>query len=567
MADDGDVRRVERLSGGLDRATLVVSAVATLGLIMAVLDTTIVNVALDTLSRDLGAPLSTIQWVSTGYLLSLASVIPLSGWITERFGSKRTWIASIALFAIGSALCATATSAGELIAFRVLQGLGGGMLVPVGFTLVAQSAGPQRIGRALGLVGVPILLGPIFGPIIGGLIVVNAAWQWIFVVNVPIAVVAIVVAARLLKGDAGRADAGALDWVGAALLSPGLAGIVFGLSETESHGGIDQPIAFVPIVAGFALIGLFVWHSLRVERPLIDVRLFQSRGFRAATATTFFLGATLFGTLLVLPLYYQVDRGQSALNAGLLLAPQGVGAALMLPISGSLTDRIGGGPVVVAGCSLIALATVPLVFITDHTPFMLLAGVLFVRGLGLGASVQPTTAAAYALLDSSQVPRATAALNTLRQIGGSIGTALLAVVLQHEVTAHVSSAGGAGGLLAPLSASERDQISGPLATAFGHTFIWAVGTAILALVAACVLLRSERAGRAESSPRAGPSQQAPGRSIASRTVEPGRTVESAEGVVAHTSQSDGTRTPKIPPPSSVEPSPRSSSRCSATSSG
>ena len=197
----------------------------------------------------------------------------------------------------------------------------------------------------------PILLGPIFGPIIGGLIVDNAAWQWIFVVNVPIAVVAIVVAARVLHPDAGRADAGPLDWLGAALLCPGLAGIVFGLSETESHGGIGHPIAFGPIVAGFVLVGLFVWHSLRVARPLIDLRLFRSRGFRAAATTTFLLGGALFGTLLVLPLYYQVDRGQSALDAGLLLAPQGIGAALMLPISGRLTDRIGGGPVVVAGCS------------------------------------------------------------------------------------------------------------------------------------------------------------------------------------------------------------------------
>ena len=492
-AGPGVPARVERLSGGLDRPTLVVAGVATLGLIMAVLDTTIVNVALDTLSRDLHAPLSTIQWVSTGYLLSLAAVIPLSGWVTERFGSKRTWIASIALFCVGSGLCALATSAGMLIAFRVLQGLGGGMLVPVGFTLVAQSAGPARVGRALAVVGVPILLGPIFGPIIGGLIVDSAAWQWIFVVNVPIAVVAIVVAARLLHSDAGRADAGALDWVGAALLCPGLAGIVFGLSETETQGGIGHPLAFGPILAGFVLIGLFVWHSLRVARPLIELRLFRARGFRAAAIATFLLGAALFGSLLVLPLYYQVDRGESALNAGLLLAPQGIGAALMLPISGRLTDRIGGGPVVVAGCSVIALATLPLAFVSDHTPYALLGGVLFVRGLGLGASIQPTTAAAYALLDSSQVPRATAALNTLRQLGGSIGTALLAVVLQHEAGAVTPSAGGgAGRLPAPLPAGERAQISGPVATAFGHTFMWAFVMALLAIIPAVVLLRAER---------------------------------------------------------------------------
>jgi EmrB/QacA subfamily drug resistance transporter len=462
---------------------------------MAVLDTTIVNVALDKLSSDLHASLGTIQWVATGYLLSLAVVIPLSGWVTERFGSKRTWIASIALFAVGSALCATATSASELIAFRVLQGLGGGMLIPVGFTLVAQSAGPRRVGRALAVVGVPILLGPIFGPIIGGMIVDSAAWQWIFLVNVPIAVVAIVVAARKLRPDAGRGDAGPLDWVGAVLLCPGLAGIVFGLSETETHGGIAAPITYGPFVAGIALVAMFAWHSLRVPRPLVDVRLFRSRGFRAAAGTTFLLGGALFGTLLTLPLYYQVDRGQSALHAGLLLAPQGIGAALALPISGRLTDRLGGGPVVVAGCSLLAAATVPLVFVTAHTPYVLLGCVLFVRGLGLGAAIQPATAAAYALLDSSQIPRATAALNTLRQIGGSIGTALLAVVLQHEGAAALPSAkGGAALLLGPLSAGQRAQISGPLATAFGHTFMWALAMALLAIVPAVALLRAERDG-------------------------------------------------------------------------
>jgi EmrB/QacA subfamily drug resistance transporter len=485
-----------RLSGGLDRATLVVAGVTTLGLIMAVLDTTIVNVALDTLSRELHSPLSSIQWVSTGYLLSLAAVIPLSGWLTERFGSKRTWIASIALFAIGSGLCALATSADELIGFRILQGLGGGMLMPVGFTLIAQSAGPRRVGRALAAVGVPILLGPIFGPIIGGLIVDNTSWQWIFVVNLPIAGAAILLAARVLRPDAGRADAGELDWAGAALLCPGLTGIVFGLSETETHGGITHLIAFGPILAGLALIGLFIWHSLHVDRPLIDVRLFRSTGFSAAAATTFFLGAALFGTLLILPLYYQVDRGQSALNAGLLLAPQGIGAALMLPISGRLTDRIGGGPVVLAGCLLLAVATVPFMFVTGHTPYPLLAGVLFVRGMGLGAAVQPSVAAAYQLLDSAQVPRATAALNTLRQIGGSIGTTLLAVVLQHEGTAALSSLpSAAGGLLTPLPNAERVRISEPVANAFGHTFFWALLIALLTIVPAGVLLHAERAGR------------------------------------------------------------------------
>jgi EmrB/QacA subfamily drug resistance transporter len=499
--------RVQRLSGGLDGPTLVVAGVAVLGLIMAVLDTTIVNVAIDTLSSDLHAPLGTIQWVSTGYLLSLAAVLPLSGWVTERFGSKRTWIGSIALFAVGSGLCALATSAEQLIAFRVLQGFGGGMLLPVGFTLVAQSAGPRRVGRALAVIGVPVLLGPIFGPIIGGLIVDNAAWQWIFVVNLPIAVVAILVAVRFLHPDAGRADPGPLDWLGAALLSPGIAGIVFGLSETESHGGIDAPIAFGPIIAGLVLVGLFIPRSLSVPRPLIDLRLFRARGFRAAAIATFLLAAALFGTLLLLPLYYQVDRGESALMAGLLIAPQGLGAAAMLPISGRLTDSLGGGPVAVVGCTIVALATLPLVFVGSHTPYAVLGVVLFVRGLGLGASVQPTVAAAYSVLESSAVPRATAALNTLRQIGASIGTALLAVMLEHEGASALGSSGSSSArLLDRLPEAERVRFSEPLATAFGHTFRWAAAFAFVAIVPAVVLWRAERASRREeegvaSSPR------------------------------------------------------------------
>jgi predicted MFS family arabinose efflux permease len=283
-----------------------------------------------------------------------------------------------------------------------------------------------------------------------------------------------------------------------------LAGVVFGLSETESHGGVGSPIAFGPILAGLALVALFAWHSLRVARPLIELRLFRSPGFRAAATITFLLGAALFSMLLVLPLYYQVDRGESALNAGLLLAPQGLGAALMLPISGRLTDRLGGGRVVLAGSAVIALATLPLVFVTGHTPYALLGAVLFVRGLGLGASIQPATAAAYAMIDSSQVPRATAALNTLRQVGGSIGTALLAVVLQHESRAILSRGGGAGGLLGPLPAGARAQVSGPLAAAFGNTFMWAVAMTLLAMLPAVALLHAERAGPRREEFNAGP---------------------------------------------------------------
>jgi MFS family permease len=205
--------------------------------------------------------------------------------------------------------------------------------------------------------------------------------------------------------------------------------------------------------------------------------------------------------MLIIPLYYQVDRGESALSAGLLLAPQGIGAALMLPISGRLTDRLGGGPVALAGCTLAALATLPWMFITAHTPYVLLGGMLFVRGLGLGASIQPSIAAAYTGLESAQVPRASAVLNTLRQVGGSIGTALLAVVLQSQGAAVLGGSGG-GDLLAPLPPAERASLSGPVATAFGSTFTWAVLMAAVTIFPAFALFRAQRAhARVESPPR------------------------------------------------------------------
>jgi EmrB/QacA subfamily drug resistance transporter len=470
---------------GLGRDVWIVASVVIVGAVMSILDTTIVNVALDVLSRELDAPLATIQWVSTGYLLALAIVIPLSGWMSERFGSKPVWMVSVGLFGLGSALCGVSWSPGSLIFFRVLQGLGGGMIMPVGMSLLAQTAGPQRVGRVMSVIGVPMLLGPILGPVIGGLIVDSTSWRWIFFVNVPISLAALPLAARLLPRDTGRTDAGRLDWIGLALLSPGIAGIVFGLSETESHGGIGHPIAFGPILAGVLLVALFVVHGLRVSRPLIDLTLFRSPRFRAAAATIFLVGGALFGAMLVLPLLYQLGRGDSALTAGLLMAPQGLGAAIAMPLTGRLTDRIGGGQVALAGLAVMTLATLPFVWMGVGTSSTLLAAALFVRGLGLGGVMMPSMAAAYAVLAPAAVPRATSALNVLQRIGGSIGVALLAVVLQHEMRV-------AG---APADAA------GPLNTAFGHTFAWAACLTLLAMVPAALLARAERAERRAGQPR------------------------------------------------------------------
>jgi EmrB/QacA subfamily drug resistance transporter len=465
----------------LGREVWVVSAVVVTGVIMSILDTTIVNVALETLSRELNASLSTIQWVSTGYMLALAAVIPLTGWTSERWGAKRVWMVSVFLFGAGSALCGLAWSAESLIFFRVLQGIGGGMIMPVGMSVLAQTAGPHRVGRVMSVVGVPMLLGPILGPVIGGLIVDTWSWRWIFYVNVPIAVLSLALAARLLHTDAGRADAGKLDWIGLALLSPALAGIVFGLSETETHGGISDPIAWVPIVLGSFLVVAFVWHAARATRPLLDVKLFRVPAFGAATATTFLLAASLFGAMIIMPLYYQIDRGESALTAGLLMAPQGFGAAIVMLIAGRPADRVGGGRVALVGLIICTLATLPFAFVSGHSSYWLLGGILVLRGMGIGGTMMPAMAAAYAPLARSQVPRATPMLNVLQRVGGSLGTAVLAVILQHELIARPGEHGTA---------------------AFAHTYWWVLAGTAVALVPAIVLARAQRAAAREAVPSA-----------------------------------------------------------------
>src|SRR6266700_3155007 len=231
--------------GGLSREVLVLGAVVVLGMIMTVLDLTIVNVAVPTLGSDFNASISTIQWVMTGYMLAFASVIPLTGWASERFGAKRVWIGSLLLFMLGSGLAATAWSIGSLIGFRVLQGLGAGMILPVGQTILAQAAGPQRMGRVMSVIGVPMLLAPVLGPVIGGAIISAANWRWIFFINLPIGVLAVLAAWKLLP-EARPQLGQRLDLRGLALLSPGIAVFLYGMSEAGNAGGFASAHTIAP---------------------------------------------------------------------------------------------------------------------------------------------------------------------------------------------------------------------------------------------------------------------------------------------------------------------------------
>ncbi len=319
-----------------------ISAVVIVGSIMSILDTTIVNVALATLSHELHSTIDQIQWVVTGYLLALAAVIPVTGWAARRFGAKQVYLVSLVLFTTGSALCGLATSTTELIVFRVLQGVGGGMILPIGQLMMAEAAGPKRMGRVMSVVAVPAMLAPILGPTIGGLIIQNASWRWIFYVNVPIGAIAVFAALRYLpwiKPD----QVEKLDTRGLLLMATGLTLLTYGLAEIGATGGFTSLKVIIPCIVGPVLVAAFVLHALRVPKPLLDMRLYRKATFSSASFAMFCLGAALFGGMILLPLYWQDVRLESVVDTGLLTAPQGLGAALAMPIAGKLTDRWGGG--------------------------------------------------------------------------------------------------------------------------------------------------------------------------------------------------------------------------------
>jgi EmrB/QacA subfamily drug resistance transporter len=475
--------------GSLDREILLLGAVVVLGTIMTILDVTIVNVAVPTLGAEYGTSISTIQWVLTGYMLAFASVIPLAGWATERFGAKRVWLASLLLFMLGSALAAGAWSIGSLIGFRVLQGLGAGTILPVGQTMLAQAAGPQRMGRVMSVIGVPMLLGPILGPVIGGAIVDQISWRWIFLINLPVGVVAVLLAQRLLP-DAQPHAGQRLDLRGLALLSPGIAVFLYGISEAGNQGGFGSSRTVAATALGAALVGGFVWHaSARGKDALLDLTLFLRRGFATAAATNFLLGLALFGALILLPLYYQLVRQDSPLETGLLLVPQGVGAALAMPLAGKLTDEIGARIVVPVGMALAMLGIAAYTQVGADTSYAFLAAALLVIGLGLGSTIMPSMAVAFQAVSRETAPRASSALNAIQRIAGAIGTALFAIILQRRIEANVAGLNGGIEGISHLASERRAQVTPALADAFGTTFWVALALIGIALLPALLLPR------------------------------------------------------------------------------
>ena len=449
-------------------------AAVTVGSVMAVLDTTVINVALQTFSHDLHTPIAGVQWVITGYLLSLGAVIPVSGWAAHRFGARRVFISSIVMFALGSAACGLARSLPELVGFRVLQGIGGGTLLPVGQIILVRSAGPARLSRAMSAMGVPLIMAPVFGPTIGG-ILLEVSWRLIFYINIPIAAAAVICSFKLLKRDAPERVPNP-DVIGLFLGAGGMVGLTYGLAQAGAHP-FASPDVLVPLLTGAGLVVLFCVRALHARNPLLDVRLWAVGGYRMAAIAYFCGAAVIFGSMFLLPLYFQDVRGISPVATGLLLLPQGLGSAVGTFAFGRLSDRLSSGVISAVGATIACAATLPFVALGAHTPYGPLVVLMVVRGFGLGMTTMPIMTAGFRAVGPSRVSDVAPQLNVLQRVGASLGVAILAVTLQHGLT----SAGP--------SPSRQ-------AAAFGRTFLYVAILTAAVIVPAVFLARRERTGRA-----------------------------------------------------------------------
>lgn len=442
-----------------------------LGSFMSMLAASLINVGVNAIAGVFHASLTDAQWLSSAYIIAFAAAVPLSAWVSRRISAGRLWLYALVGFVIASALCAVAPNLSVLIGLRAVQGLTGALLLPTGQTIIGHAAGPHRMGRVLNITKLVAVLAPTLGPALGGLIISDLSWHWLFLVNVPVGAVAIILGLRLVPRGTPEHER-RFDILGFALIAGGLPLTVYGITAIGRAGTITDPTVLGTLVPGLIALALFAWRSLTVAHPLLDLRLFTNRVYAAATATVFFTAATLFGTLILLPLYYQLLRGQSVIDTGLLMFAVGAGTAISMPLGGTLTDRIGGGLISIVGLALSAASILPMTLLPADAAFPLVLALQAITGFGLGLAAMPALSVAYKTVRHDQLPDATSEANIIQRVGGSIGTALLVVLLESHGTPDIA--------------------------AFHTTFTWLTAASLIALALAIWLLAEEARHRHET---------------------------------------------------------------------
>jgi EmrB/QacA subfamily drug resistance transporter len=441
-ASTASVDQADRLAAGVWK----VVGVAAIGSFMAQLDATVVNVSLATLSTDLHVSLSAIQWVTSGYLLALALTLPLNGWLVDRIGAKALYLWCFAAFTLSSTLCGFAWSANSLIVFRILQGMSGGLLAPMAQMMIARAAGRQ-MAQVVSVASLPVLLAPLLGPVIAGAILQFASWRWLFLINLPVGVLALALAASFLPNDQEERRPRGLDLLGLALLSPGLVLFLYSSDHLDERIGV---VAMIIAVIMFALFSLAA--RAKGDAALIDLRLLKGKGFSASVTAMFMVNGISFAGQMLIPIYLVRTCGLSPSRTGWLLAPLGLGMMCTYPFMGLLTKRFGIRKLAACGALLALAGTLPLIFLAEHGLIVtVLAASLFIRGVGVSAIGIPSITSGYASVARQDLPMATTAMNIVQRIGGPTLTTLCAVFLGWRLSATADLASTSSAFIAAFS--------------------------------------------------------------------------------------------------------------------
>ncbi|MBO0731572.1 MAG: multidrug efflux MFS transporter, partial [Acidimicrobiaceae bacterium] len=407
---------------------IAVSAVFVAAMFMNIMDVTIVNVALPTLGREFAVRSDAVATVSIGYLVSLAVFMPASGWVGDRLGGRRTLLTAVVIFTGASALCGVSQSLGELVGFRVLQGVGGGMMAPVGMAMLYRTFPPQERVRASSILVVPTALAPALGPVLGGLFVTDLSWRWVFFVNVPIGIAAVVFGILFL-GRHEQPHPGRFDLPGFLLAGLGLALVMYGVSEGPQIGW-HTPRVIATCLAGAGLLLTLVFVELRVPAPMIDLRLFKDRLFAACNAALVLGSVAFIGGLFLIALFFQDGLGLSALQSGLSTFPEALGVmAGSQVVTRGVYPLLGPRRVMMGGLTVVGGSLLLLTQVSFATNLWLVRLVLFVLGMGMSAVFVPSQAAGFATITPAETARASTLFNANRQLGGAVGVALLTTVL------------------------------------------------------------------------------------------------------------------------------------------
>ncbi|MDB5053173.1 MAG: transporter [Bacilli bacterium] len=446
-----------------------------IGLFMVILDGTAVNVAIPTLVKDFNSSLSVLQWTVTGYALANAAVIPLAGWLSDRFGAKQIFLISVGLFTIGSLLCAIATNSTQLIVYRLLQGIGGGMVMPIAMAFTYRLSPPNKVGAVMGMMGIPILLAPALGPVLAGWLVDYHTWHWIFIINLPIGIIGLIIGIRSLPRIK-RQSVAALDILGMLLGPIAFAALSYGVSEGGLRGWSTSK-TITGLTVGIVALILFVIVELRQKQPILELRVFKSIDFSRGIVIQWISQIALFGTMFMIPLFLQSARNLSAFDTGLIMLPQAIAAGVFMPISGKLFDKIGARPLVMAGMAIVTFATFLLTRISalDATSALILP--LSLLGAGMGLFMMPLNTHLIQASPQNLVGRVTSLTNAAQQVMSSFAVAGLSTILASRLT--------------KLTPKDTQPTPESWTNAFGHTFQILVVIAIIGTVLG-ILLRKPK---------------------------------------------------------------------------